>query len=448
MKKFQKKIKINLLQYAEIALNQFKYKKIKLIAFIIFTSLFIISIKLILNSNIVLFENKIINFINNAFNINLSSNTPLFILSTLFYILFIIGLSRPSNLNKITESIYNAGIVNYARETAIFIVNYKNPADKNTMIYKFFTNSTSLADWENNIEKIEILGFRVKDFKRIGTNKILLCLTKEDLGNPTPKLWNNDYLLKNSNEFKISLGIDSFGEQEIWNMSIIPHGFIGGESNSGKSVLLKCILGQALALNSEVYLADFKSGIDYEPIWHKYIPIASNLNDLFKLTEDLIGKYHFRTQLLYEAHVNNIDNYNKIMSKKMKHIIFAFDEVAQVYSINKKALSKEDQNLLAKIENNIDKLASLGRAVGIHLVFSTQRPSADLISGQTRTNLGYRICFRADDILSNIVLDNTNASKMIPKNARGIYISNINKKVSQGYWIDDFNKFFDENVKH
>ena len=102
----------------------------------------------------------------------------------------------PINSNKICEKIYNAGIVNYARETAIFIASYINPNDKNTMIYKFFTNSTLLADWEKNMSRIEIYGYIVKGIKKLGNNKILLCLTKEDLSSPKPKIWNNNYLQK------------------------------------------------------------------------------------------------------------------------------------------------------------------------------------------------------------------------------------------------------------
>lgn len=194
-----------------------------------------------------------------------------------------------------------------------------------------------------------------------------------------------------------------------------------------------------------VYLADFKNAIDYEKIWHEKCKIVSSKNDLLEVLDNLINEYDIRVQELINNGVNNIDNYNKLASKKMKHIVFAFDEVAEVFAVDKKYLSKEEQEQLSRIEANIDKLARLGRAVGIHLLLSTQRPSADIIPKQTRTNIGYRICFRADEILSNIILDNKDASDKIPKNARGIYISNVNRKLSQGYWIDDYEKLLNEN---
>lgn len=442
-----KKGKVNLFQFIEIAFNQFKHNKIKLIALIVLTIIFAITLSLIINLHTNIFDNKIIDLINTIFKTNISSNIVLIILAVLFYILLVLGLGTPLNSKKISEKIYNAGIVNYARETAIFIASYINPNDKNTMIYKFFTNSTLLTDWEKNMSRIEIYGYIVKGIKKLRNNKILLCLTKEDLSNPKPKIWNNNYLLKNENELKVVLGIDAFGEQEIWNMSVIPHGLEGGESNSGKTANIKLILAQVLLLGHEVYLADFKNAIDYEKIWHEKCKIVSTKNELSNVLDNLVNEYDIRVKELIKAGANNIDNYNKMNSKKMKHIVFAFDEVAEVFAVDKKYLSKEEQEQLSKIEANIDKIARLGRAVGIHLLLSTQRPSADIIPKQTRTNIGYRICFRADEILSNIILDNKEASDRIPKNARGIYISNVNRKLSQGYWIDDYEKILNNN-KH
>lgn len=440
-----KKGKITILQFLEIAVNQFYHNKLKLIALTIGTIVLGIVLLVIHNLSAEIPDNKILMLINNILGTNIPSSIIAVILAILFYIVYVIGLSIPFNSNKICEKIYNAGIVNYARGTAIFIASYINPNDKNTMIYKFFTNSTLLTDWEKNMSRIEIYGYIVKGIKKLGNNKILLCLTKEDLSNPKPKIWSNDYLQKDEIELKVVLGVDAFGNQEIWNMSTIPHGLDGGESNSGKTTSVKLVLAQALALGHNVIIADFKNAIDYEKIWHDKCKIVSTKNDLLMVLDNLIEEYDIRVKELIKAGVNNIDNYNKENTTKMKHIILAFDEVAEVLSVNKKYLSKEEQEQLSRIEENIEKIARLGRMVGIHLLLSTQRPSADLISGQTRTNIGYRICFRADEILSNIILDNKDASEKIPKNARGLYISNVNKTLAQCYWIDDYEKILNNN---
>lgn len=227
--------KITILQFLEIAVNQFYHNKLKLIALTIGTIVLGIVLLVIHNLSAEIPDNKILMLINNMLGTNIPSSIITVILAILFYIVYVIGLVIPINSNKICEKIYNAGIVNYARETAIFIASYINPNDKNTMIYKFFTNSTLLADWEKNMSRIEIYGYIVKGIKKLGNNKILLCLTKEDLSSPKPKIWNNNYLQKDDVELKVVLGVDAFGEQEIWNMSTID----GGESNSGKTHICK-----------------------------------------------------------------------------------------------------------------------------------------------------------------------------------------------------------------
>lgn len=443
-----KKGKITLSQFLEIAVNQFYHNKLKLIALMVGTIILAITLLIICNGNIKIPDNKILILMNDILNINLSSNILAIILTILFYVIYVMGLSIPINSNKICEKIYNAGIVNYARGTAIFITSYVNPKDKNTMMFKFFTNSTMIEDWEKNINRIELYNYNVKGIKKLGNKKIILCLTKEYLNNPKPIVWNNNYLQKDDVELKAVLGVNAFGEQEIWNMSIIPHGLEGGESNSGKTTSVKLILAQVLLLGHKVYIADFKNAIDYEKVWHDKCKIVSNKNDLLMVLDNLVAEYDIRVQKLIEENVNNIDNYNKLNNNKMKHIVFAFDEVAEVFAVDKKYMSKEEQEILAKIEANIDKIARLGRLAGIHLLLSTQRPSADIIPKQTRTNIGYRICFRADEILSNIILDNKDASDKIPKNARGLYISNVNRNLSQCYLIDDYKKLFDENKTH
>ena len=72
----------------------------------------------------------------------------------------------------------------------------------------------------------------------------------------------------------------------------------------------------------------------------------------------------------------------------------------------------------------IATIARLGRAFGIHLIICTQRPDATLMSGQIRNNIDFRICGRADDVLSKIILDNTDASEKIPKSEQGLFLCN------------------------
>ena len=85
----------------------------------------------------------------------------------------------------------------------------------------------------------------------------------------------------------------------------------------------------------------------------------------------------------------------------------------------KTGADSERKKLLAQIENRLSTIARQGRAFGIHLILATQRPDATIIPGQIRNNMDFRVCGRADSVLSQIILDNTGAADQIPKDARG-----------------------------
>ena len=123
----------------------------------------------------------------------------------------------------------------------------------------------------------------------------------------------------------------------------------------------------------------------------------------------------------------------------MDRIVFAVDEIAEI--LDKTGLTKTEKEQVARIENRLSTIARQGRAFGIHLFLSTQRPDANILSGQIRNNIGYRICGRADHVLSSIILDNTDASDKIPHDAQGRFLTG-DGTVFQAYWFDDTKEMF------
>jgi len=81
-------------------------------------------------------------------------------------------------------------------------------------------------------------------------------------------------------------------------------------------------------------------------------------------------------------------------------------------------------------------IARQGRAFGIHLMLATQRPDSNILHGQIKNNITYRICGRADNVLSQIILDNTSAADQIPEDSQGRFILH-DGTVVQAYWFDD-----------
>lgn len=148
----------------------------------------------------------------------------------------------------------------------------------------------------------------------------------------------------------------------------------------------------------------------------------------------LISALESRKALFAAAGCPNLDAYIKATGDRQPRYIFACDEVAEV--LDKTGRSKEDKERLGQIENKLATIARLGRAFGIHLILATQRPDAAVIPGQIKNNLDFRVCGRADSVLSQIILDNTSAAEQIPKDARGRFILQ-DGTIFQGYLFDE-----------
>lgn len=245
--------------------------------------------------------------------------------------------------------------------------------------------------------------------------------------------WKYEYLSEDN--FVLTLGESAIGKVRV-NLSKIPHMLIGGSTGSGKSVLLKLLVMQCVKKEAEVYIADFKGGVDFSYVWRQKTEIITDRDNLIEWLDDIIRELHERKVYLVKTGCANIDEYNKSYLKKFRHIIFACDEVAEL--LDKTGLDKDEKTKITKIENRLATIARLGRAFGIHLILATQRPDAQIISGQIKNNIDFRVCGRADQVLSQIILDSTLASDTINKEVQGRFVTNSDV-VFQAYYFDDKN---------
>lgn len=243
--------------------------------------------------------------------------------------------------------------------------------------------------------------------------------------------WSDAYLSPDS--FVLTLG-ESFTGPVTVNLVHIPHILLGGSTGSGKSVLLKLLLMQSLRKGAEVYIADFKGGVDFPKVWRQRCHMAFTEQDLLYILGQLVAVLEYRKGRLAETGCPDLDAYNEATGDNLPRLVFACDKVAEV--LDKTGRSKEDKELLAQIENRLSTIARLGRAFGIHLILATQRPDANIIPGQIKNNMDFRVCGRADSVLSQIILDNTSAAEQIPKDARGRFITG-DGTVFQGYLFDE-----------
>lgn len=349
----------------------------------------------------------------------------------LVVLLVLMGTPRGSGATR--EALQKVGLVNNAGEAPVLVAKRRDQDNPRLTVFEFDPCSLSLDEWEDKRAKIEAaLNITIAKMEWADGRKIIRVYAVPAVNDfPSLLRWRDDDLSPDS--FVLVLGESLLGPVTV-NLAHIPHILLGGSTGSGKSVLLKLLLMQAIHKGAEIFIADFKGGVDFPKIWHYKCWMCFNEQDLLKMLTDLVAELERRKALFLAADCANIDEYNVTGNEHLKRWVFGCDEVAEV--LDKTGRSKEDKELLTKIENKLSTIARQGRAFGIHLILATQRPDATIIPGQIKNNMDFRVCGRADSVLSQIILDNTSAAEQIPKDARGRFITG-DGTVFQGYLFDE-----------
>ena len=360
---------------------------------------------------------------------------PVYAVAGLIFVIIRMGTVRGAM--AVNEDLWRIGLVNYAGEAPLLLRKYRENKEFNTMIMEFEPNGISIIEWQEKQERIETaLNIHIIKIEQgINKKRILLHTVSGNSRLPKTICWDKKYL--SNEDFTLVLGCSMTGNVSI-NLAKIPHMIIGGSTGSGKSVLLKLLIMQCVEKGAEIYIADFKGGVDFLPIWHRKCNIITDEKKLLEILIAIVNELEQRKEILRNSGYANISEYNNENTNKLKRIIFACDEIAEV--LDKTGLSKESKELVSQIESKLSIIARQGRAFGIHLILATQRPDANILSGQIRNNIDFRVCGRADNILSQIILDNTEASNKIPKESQGLFVTH-NGVVFQGYLFDENNVF-------
>ena len=342
-------------------------------------------------------------------------------------------LVYPFHRRMVSDGCLRIALTNAAGETPTLLRERKDRKNPRVRIWTLRNPGIALRTWEDKqldleaVFNINIIGVSYGK----GTERIVLKFVYGRNALPEYIVWKRKYLSPES--FVLVLGEGYTGPITV-DLAAIPHILLGGSTGSGKSVLLKLLLMQSLQKGAMVYIADFKGGVDFPPVWHEKCQLYFDEDALLELLTSLVDELERRKMLFKETGSPNLDAYNKATRAQLKRCIFACDEVAEV--LDKTGLSAEEKKLISQIESKLSIIARQGRAFGVHLILATQRPDANLIPGQIRTNLGCRICGRADNILSQIILDSTAAADQIPKESRGRFLLH-DGTLFQGYWFDE-----------
>ncbi|MDD5495746.1 MAG: DNA translocase FtsK [Candidatus Omnitrophica bacterium] len=214
-------------------------------------------------------------------------------------------------------------------------------------------------------------------------------------------------------KLKLALGKDIAGTPVIADLASMPHLLIAGATGSGKTVCINSVITNLLLSYTpeelkfimidpkRVELAAFNN------LPHLLTPVVTDAKRVGAVLDWIVSKMESRYELFAQAGVRNIDAYNerigKDITEKLPYIIIVIDELADLMMVAQ-----------ADVEGAITRLAQLSRAVGIHIILATQRPSVDVITGVIKANFPARISFKvASKVDSRTVLDINGADKLL-----------------------------------
>jgi len=261
------------------------------------------------------------------------------------------------------------------------------------------------------------------------------------------KQWKND-----REPLSFAIGKDISGDAVVGELNKMPHLLIAGQTGSGKSVMINTLLTSLLYRNSpsemKLILVDPKQVemAPYEDIPHLLTPVITEPEKTISALKWAVNEMERRYKLLAEQKIRDIKTYNQRVQSKgkkveddegnmqqvdegaMPYIVIVIDELADLMMVAAR-----------DVEALIVRLAQKARAVGIHLVLATQRPSVDVITGLIKANVPARIAFTvASQIDSRTILDQVGAEKLLGQGDMLMLTPSMSKpKRIQGAWVMD-----------
>jgi S-DNA-T family DNA segregation ATPase FtsK/SpoIIIE len=238
-----------------------------------------------------------------------------------------------------------------------------------------------------------------------------------EIPNKTPQIVNlkeilvSPFFQNTTYRLAIALGKSISGEPLVADLSKMPHLLIAGATGSGKSVCINVILASLLyRLHPEeirFIMIDPKmlELTVYNQIPHLERPVVTNPKVAERVLAETVVEMEERYKKLARAGVRNIEDYNKKKKKEglLPYLIIIVDELADLMMSSS-----------LKTEALITRLAQMARAVGIHLILATQRPSVDVITGLIKANFSARIAFQVvSRIDSRTIIDGAGAEKLL-----------------------------------
>ena len=246
----------------------------------------------------------------------------------------------------------------------------------------------------------------------------------------------------------LALGNDVSGQPIVGDLAKMPHLLIAGATGQGKSVcinvLIASLLFQATPNQLRLMLIDPKrvEMSSYNGLPHLMVPVLVEPHQATAALRWAVAEMDRRYRLLSSVGVRNIQTYNERAktsdAKEMAYLVIVIDELADLMMV-----------AAGEVEELVCRIAQLARAVGIHLVVATQRPSTDIITGLIKANIPSRIAFAVgSQVDSRVILDSGGAEKLLgrgdmlyqpvdagkPTRVQGAFVSDPEVDAVVGWW--------------
>lgn len=259
---------------------------------------------------------------------------------------------------------------------------------------------------------------------------------------------------KNNEPLAFAIGKDIAGSAVVGELNKMPHLLVAGQTGSGKSVMINTLLTSLLYRNApsdmKLILVDPKQVemAPYQDIPHLLTPVIVEPEKTISALKWAVNEMERRYSLLADEKVRDIKSYNDKIKKSNKHISVKDDE-GNMQEVDEGTMpyvvividELADLMMMAArdVEALIVRIAQKARAVGIHLVLATQRPSVDVITGLIKANVPARIAFTvASQVDSRTILDQIGAEKLLGQGDMLMKTASMPKpKRIQGAWVMD-----------
>lgn len=252
---------------------------------------------------------------------------------------------------------------------------------------------------------------------------------------PIRKILESDVMKNSKNKITVPLGLDVSGKPKVADIAKMPHVLIAGQTGSGKSVCVNSwitsILFRASPDEVRMIMVDPKRVelTPYNGIPHLLVPVIVEPEKVISALKWAVAEMERRYKTFTEVGAKNIEAYNNLSGfQSMPYIIIFIDELAEIMLFSP-----------SEVEDNVCRIAQMARAVGIHLVLATQRPSVNVITGLIKANIPTRLSFAVASVTdSRVILDAPGAEKLLGRGDMLYMPPDLAKPVRvQGCYVSD-----------